>query len=351
MTRAVELGIEFDGSPGKYDAITDVPGVEVGHCTLIQDLPDGRKVRTGVSAILPKGMGRVNSHVFSGASVLNGNGEVTGLPWVEESGILSGPLLLTNTYSVGTVRDAAIRYMVERDLPSDVLPVVGEISDEYLNDIGGQHVNPDHVYSAIESANGGPVEEGSVGGGTGAVCYEFKGGIGTASRTAVITGETFTVGAMVQANHGLRDHLRVMGEPVGRELKENRFRSSESGSIVIVLATDAPLLPHQLKRLARRSFLGLARTGSISSNGSGDFCLAISSSRDYSNAPKNIQESRWIPNNLMDRLFEATVPAVEEAVLNSMVAAQPMDGNGGHHVSAIPHDVLREVAKRRKRGI
>lgn len=348
MTRARDLDLEFEGRTGIRNTICDVSGVEVGHSTLIGKASGDRKVRTGVTAILPRGKKTVNSHIFAGSSTLNGNGEVTGLSWIGESGILSGPVMLTNTYSVGLVRDSVIKYMSRRGLKSDVLPVVGEISDEYLNDISGHHVQESHVIEAIESSRGDNVLEGNVGGGTGAVCYEFKGGIGTSSRIVEAIDTRYRVGALVQANHGLRRHLTILGEPIGKELTENLVRTKEYGSIVIVLATDAPLLPHQLNRLARRAYLGLAHTGSVSSNGSGDFCIAFTTAQEFSNSPADMQRSNWIPNGGMDHIFEGTVAAVEEAVINALVAAETMSGNNDHKVYQIPYKALKKIAKNKR---
>ena len=279
--RARDVGIPLEGSPGPLNAITDVKGVEVGHTTLISG--EGKlkvgvgPVRTGVTAILPRGKASADP-VFAGWFSLNGNGEMTGTTWIEESGFLEGPVLLTNTSSVGTVRDAVVKYYTQRSKQQQpwVLPVVAETYDGYLNDTHGFHVKEEHVFAALESAKGGAVKEGSVGGGTGMVCYEFKAGIGTASRKLADAQGGYTVGVLVQSNCGLRRQLTIAGVPVGRELIEGASRPQEEGSIIITIATDAPLLPHQLKRLARRAALGLARTGSTSGNGSGDIFLAFS---------------------------------------------------------------------------
>jgi D-aminopeptidase len=276
--RARDLGIPFDGRPGPLNAITDVAGVTVGHSTIVEDLANGRAVRTGVTAILPRGRASFDKPVFAGTFSLNGNGEMTGTIWVEESGMLEGPVMITNTHSVGVVRDAVIAWRVALGSADDSgywwsLPVVAETWDGYLNDINGFHVKPEHAHAALEAAAGGPVAEGNVGGGTGMICHEFKGGIGTASR--VVSGEDgeFTLGVLVQANYGLRDLLRIAGAPVGRHLQDHKVYTDpalamrgmpvnrETGSIIIVIATDAPVLPHQLQRLARRAALGLARNG------------------------------------------------------------------------------------------
>lgn len=341
------LGVWFEGQKGSRNAITDVRGVEVGHETIISGEGKGETgkgpVRTGVTAILPMGKDKVNSNLFSGASVLNGNGEVSGISWIEESGMLSGPIMLTNTYSVGVIRDAVLRWFTIHGLTHDALPVVAEISDDYLNDIKGQHVSYEHVFKAIENARSDNVEEGNVGGGTGAICYEFKGGIGTSSRVVEIMGEEHTIGVMVQANHGLRHHLRIMGVPVGKSLRDNLVRTKEMGSIVSIIATDAPLLPHQLKRVSRRAFMGLARTGSVSSDGSGDFSIAFSVANSYDYISERKESADWIPNGKLDALFEGTVQAIEESVINALLAAESMRGYDNHFVSAIPKDELKKL--------
>ena len=362
--RARDLGIPFDGVPGRLDAITDVQGVEVGHTTLISG--EGKlvvgegPVRTGVTAILPRGKGS-SDPVFAGWFSLNGNGEMTGTTWVEESGFLEGPVMITNTHSVGVVRDASIAWRVKRGQPEGSeywwsLPVVAETYDGYLNDVNGFHVRPEHVFEAIDGARSGPVAEGNVGGGTGMICYEFKGGIGTASRKLDDKSGGFTVGVLVQCNCGSRDQLRIAGVPVGREILgkkvwAGRVPASEQdrGSIIIVVATDAPLLPHQLKRLARRASLGLARTGSVSGNGSGDIFIAFSTANPGAAKLGGLRRLEMMPNDGMDPLFEATVEATEEAIINALVAAQTMTGINDHKVEAIPHDRLREVLKKYNR--
>lgn len=352
LKRARDLGIVFEGETGGMNSITDVPEVEVGHSTIIfgdrESVVGSGPARTGITAILPLGKKKVNSNLLAGASVLNGNGELTGISWLEESGMLSGPVMLTNTYSVGKVRDAVLKYMTDNELESDSLPVVGEISDEYLNDIRGQHIREEHVFESIGRAQRENVEEGNVGGGTGAVCYEFKGGIGTSSRILEVLEREYSVGVIVQANHGLRHHLNINGIPVGQHIRNNLVRTKESGSIVGVIITDAPLLPHQLKRLSRRAFLGLARTGSVSSNGSGDFFLSISTADSYDVDPGSMVESTWIPNGSIDPLLENVVYSTEEAIINALVAAESMSGFGGHYVSAMPHDRVQELLKKRR---
>lgn len=352
--RARDLGVPFEGAPGKHNAITDVPGVEVGHVTLI--LGEGKlkvgsgPVRTGVTAVFPRGRASADP-VFAGWFSLNGNGEMTGTTWIEESGFLEGPVLLTNTHSVGVVRDAVIAWQRQRGWGRQpwALPVVAETYDGYLNDTDGFHVKEKHVFEALDAARSGPVAEGNVGGGTGMTCFEFKGGIGTASRQLDAAQGGFVVGTLVQANFGLRPQLRIAGVPVGLEIREGAFRTGESGSIIIVLATDAPLLPHQLKRLARRAALGLARTGSVAGNGSGDIFLAFSTANPGAANAKGTPQVAMLPNEQMNGLFEATVQTVEEAIINALVAAQTMTGRDGHQAIALPHDRLREVLKKYNR--
>jgi D-aminopeptidase len=352
--RARDLGVPFDGTPGPLNAVTDVAGVEVGHATLIAGegpLKVGTgPVRTGVTAILPRGKDSAD-RVFAGWSSLNGNGEMTGTAWIEESGFLEGPVMLTNSSSVGLVRDAVVKFYTRREKQQQpwLLPVVAETYDGYLNDTHGFHVQEKHVFEALESARGGAVAEGNVGGGTGMTCFEFKGGIGTSSRKLGARGDGYTVGVLVQANFGLRPQLQVAGVPVGREITEGAYRSRESGSILIVVATDAPLLPHQLKRLARRASLGLARTGSVAGNGSGDLFLAFSTANPGAGRADAPVALAMLPNDLMNPLFEAVVQATEEAIVNALVAAETMTGRDGHKVLALPHDRLREVLKKYNR--
>ncbi len=358
--RARDLGVPFDGTPGPLNAITDVPGVTVGHTTLIV----GDKVRTGVTAILPRGNGL--EQVFAGWFSQNGNGEMTGTTWVEESGFLDGPVMITNTHSVGVVRDAVIAWRVKKAPPDPEgywwsLPVVAETWDGWLNDINGFHVKPEHAWHALDSAAPGPVAEGNVGGGTGMICNGFKGGIGTSSRTVPTKLGNYTVGVLVQCNYGSRRNLRIAGVPVGREIPDKPSSTAalrgeaaaesdiaEHGSIIVVVATDAPLVATQLKRLARRVSLGLGRTGSISGNGSGDIFIAFSTANPSAAEPGKIASVSMLPNEGMDPLFAATVEGVEEAIANAMVAAETMTGNG-HTVMALPHDRLREVLKKYNR--
>src|SRR5262245_33253161 len=352
--RARELGVPFDGMPGASNAITDVPGVEVGHATIISGagkLEVGKgPVRTGVTAVLPRGR-NASAPVFAGWFSLNGNGEMTGTTWIEESGLLEGPVLITNTTSVGTVRDATIKWWLAHHKQAQpwLLPVVAETYDGHLNDTHGFHVREQHVFAALDSAQSGPVAEGNVGGGTGMCCFEFKGGIGSASRKVARASENYTVGVLVQANFGGRRQLQIAGVPVGREIPEATYRSKEMGSIIIVVATDAPLLPHQLKRLARRAALGLARTGSTAGNGSGDIFVAFSTANFQAANPAGLVNVTMLPNEAMNGLFEATVQATEEAIINALVAAETMTGRDDHRVIALPHDRLRDVLKKYNR--
>ena len=362
--RARDLGVPFDGSPGPLNAITDVSGVAVGHTTLISGegkLQIGKgPVRTGVTAILPRGKDSMSNPVFAGWWSLNGNGEMTGTTWVEESGFLEGPVMITNTHSVGVVRDAVIRWRVSHGQPDPTgywwsLPVVAETWDGWLNDINGFHVTPEDAFHAIDSARSGPVEEGNVGGGTGMICNEFKGGIGTASRKIESKAGAFTVGVLVQCNYGSRANLRIAGVPVGKEIPEDRpyastsFADADRGSIIVVVATDAPLVAHQLKRLARRVSLGLGRDGSISGNGSGDIFIAFSTANSGAAAADHVVDLKMLPNDMIEPVFAATVQATEEAVINAMVAAETMTGIENHKVIALPHDRLRAVLKKYNR--
>ena len=357
--RARNLGVPFDGTPGPNNAITDVKGVEVGHTTLISGegkLEVGKgPVRTGVTAILPRGKDS-NDSVFAGWFTLNGNGEMTGTTWVDDSGFLDGPIMITNTHSVGTVRDAVIAWRVKHGAADQEgywwsLPVVAETWDGWLNDINGFHVKPQDAFHALDSAHSGAVEEGNVGGGTGMICNEFKGGIGTSSRVLDAKSGGYTVGVLVQCNYGRRDQLRVAGVPVGKEIHEHRAyeNGDDTGSIIIVIATDAPLIPTQLKRVARRASLGLGRDGSYSGDGSGDIFVAFSTANPGAASPKGIHDLKMLPNDSLDPIFLATVQATEEAVVNAMVAADTMTGLDGHTAIALPHDRLREVLKKYNR--
>jgi D-aminopeptidase len=356
--RARDLGVPFEGTTGPLDSITDVKGIEVGYRTLISG--DGKlqvgtgPVRTGVTAIFPRGKTAVDP-VFAGWFTENGNGEMTGTTWVEESGFLYGPVMITNTHSVGVVRDAVIAWQLKHGTPIPTddwwsLPVVAETWDGYLNDINGFHVKQEDAFAAMEDAHAGPIAEGNVGGGTGMICFEFKGGTGTASRTLPENRGGYTVGVLVQCNFGTRHLLRVAGTPVGTEVPGKPVWDDDTGSIIVVVATDAPLVPTQLKRIARRVTLGLGRLGSISGDGSGDIFIAFSTANAGAGlAEKKPTNVQMLPNDHMDALFEATVQATEEAVVNALVAAKSMTGVNGRTVEALPHERLREVLRKYNR--
>jgi D-aminopeptidase len=355
--RARDLGVPFDGTPGPYNAITDVKGVEVGHTTLISGsgkLVVGKgPVRTGVTAVLPRGKDSLDP-VFGAWFTLNGNGEMTGTTWLEESGILDGPVMITNTSSVGVVRDAVIAWRIKRGPPDSEgyfwsLPVVAETADDDLNDMNGFHVKPEHAFHALDTAHGGPVEEGNVGGGTGMICNEFKGGIGTSSRVLPASLGGYTVGVLVQCNYGRRSQLRIAGVPVGREITDHPVRDEDIGSIIIVVATDAPLIPTQLKRVVRRATLGLGRDGSFSGDGSGDIFIAFSTANPGAGGSEGIHDLKMLANQQLNPIFLATVQATEEAVINAMVAAETMTGINDFTVIALPHDRLREILKKYNR--
>jgi L-aminopeptidase/D-esterase-like protein len=362
--RARDLGVPFDGTPGPFNAISDVQGVTVAHRTLIKG--EGKlvvgegPVRTGVTAILPRG--KSYDPVFAGWYALNGNGEMTGTTWVEESGFLEGPVMITNTHSVGVVRDAVIEWQFENDLfdplPDDPdvfwsLPVVAETYDGDLNDINGFHVTREHAIEALDQAKSGPVAEGNVGGGTGMSTHQFKGGIGTSSRVLEAGGSKYTLGVLVQANYGIRETLTIAGVPVGKEITdlmpEYHRQNQEYGSIIVVVATDAPLLPHQLKRLARRVPMGIAKVGGYAGNGSGDIFIAFSTANPRVGARTGIQKTEMLPNDQISPLFLATIQATEEAIVNAMVAARTMTGINGNTKHAIPHERLREVLRKYNR--
>ena len=355
--RARDWGIPFEGTPGKFNAITDVAGVEVGHSTIIEGsgrLQIGKgPVRTGVTAILPTG--RDYRPVFASHSTLNGNGEMTGTSWIEESGFLEEPILFTNTHSVGAVYEASIHWRRSRGFHNSnsetgwaSLPVVGETWDGRLNDIHGHHVKRDHVFEALDGARGGAVSEGNVGGGTGMLCHRFKAGIGTASR---ITESGYTLGAIVQANYGRRKDLTIAGVRVGLQLTDlmpefDRVNSSgEGNSILVVIATDAPLLPHQLKRLCQRAPLGIGRTGGYGANSSGDFFLAFSTATVPEPDDQKLRRVTMLGNHSIDELFRATIQATEEAILNALSAAETMEGINGNIVYALPMERVAEMLR------
>lgn len=358
--RLRDLGISIGELPaGPGNAITDVPGVLVGHRTLIWDAP--RVARTGVTMIVPREGAIWRNFAFAGAFSFNGNGEMTGLPWLEESGFLVSPIGITNTHAVGVVRDALVSYAVDTgNCDRFVLPVVAETCDARLNDIDAFHVTKEHAYAALADARTGPVAEGNVGGGTGMICHGYKGGIGTASRVVTVPSGSFTVGALVQANHGSREALRVDGVPVGRELprlgpatpsSQAQHRPAaplphQDGSIIIVVATDAPLLPVQCKRLARRATVGMARVGGMGHNGSGDIFLAFATGNAVPARPAAPLDLKMLPHEQISPLFDAVAEAVEEAILNALTAAETMTGVGGRTVEALPLEALQEVMRR-----
>lgn len=368
MTRARDLGIPFEGKCGKYNAITDIEGVEVGFSTLIMGEPsddtayDADFARTGVTAILPQGKRR--SAVFAGRFDLNGNGELTGTHWIDDSGFLHGPIMITNTNSVGIVRDTAAKWMIDNDFYFPVFndgkevkglgffyPVVGETFDGTLNNINGFKIKAEHAFEALESAKNGPVEEGNVGGGTGMRCHSFKGGTGTSSRIIETAGETYVVGALVQANHGTREEFKIAGVPVGREIigYEQDIKHLEpkpgDGSIIVVLGTDAPLLPWQLSKLCKRIPMGIGSLGGGTQNNSGDIFLA------FSTANKNAfgytkSTIEFLPDELIDPFYKAVIEAVEEAILNAMISAESMCGRNGNYVPAVPHDQIVSILRK-----
>lgn len=354
-TRARDLGIPFEGTPAKHNAITDVVGIEVGYSTIIE----GESARTGVTIIHPRGKSN-HDPAFAGWFPFNGNGEMTGAAWVEEGGFLEGPIGITNTHSVGIVRDTIIQWQAENNAMFQKwsCPVVTETADGWLNDMNGFFVKPHHVKEALEKARSGPIEEGTVGGGTGMLCYEFKGGSGTSSRKLPENLGGWTVGAFVQTNFGLRYQFTIAGVPVGSHIKgqtvwtdgENPF--AEQGSLIVILATDAPLLPHQLKRMAKRASLGMARTGSLGGNSSGDIFIAFSTANPHTAVGKErgIVKLHALDNDHISSLFAASVFATEEAIINSMIAAQDMTGHKGFSVKALPHEEVREVMKRYNRA-
>ena len=372
--RARDLGLSaaIGGTPGSLDAITDVAGVEVGHTTLISGsgklVVGTGPVRTGVTVIHPRGKTNPDP-VMAAWFTLNGNGEMTGTTWIQESGFLEGPIAITNTHSVGVVRDAILQWQVSRPgLQPWGLPVVAETFDGFLNDINGFHVKAEHVLSALDGAKGGPVQEGAVGGGTGMICHGFKGGIGTASRKLDVGNRGYSVGVLVQCNYGQRRELRIAGVPVGEEisdltrciaspaLRPNLPRCGASsrgsldgdgaGSIIIVVATDAPLLPHQLKRLVTRAALGVGRMGGRGENSSGDIFVAFSTANAHAATDTGVAHVDMLPNDRVNGLFAATVQATEEAIVNALLAAETMTGADDARVFALPVDRLMAVMKK-----
>jgi L-aminopeptidase/D-esterase-like protein len=364
--RARDLGVPFLGEPGPLNAITDVVGVEVGLVTLISGsgkLKTGvGPVRTGVTAVLPRGKDAPFDPVFAGWFTQNGNGEMTGTTWVEESGHLYGPVMITNTHSVGVVRDAVIawglaRYRFDDEEERWSAPVVAETWDGWLNDHYGFHVKPEHAFQALDSAKSGPVAEGNVGGGTGMICYHFQGGTGTASRRIHDASGDYTLGVLVQANFGSRYQLTVAGVPVGAAITDHPAyvepgeapEDIDAGSIIVVIATDAPLLPHQLKRVARRASMGIARTGGTASNDSGDIFVAFSTANSGAGALDGVPTTKMLPNGRITPFFQATAEATEEAIINALVAAESMSGANDRYVMALPHDRLAELLRKYNR--
>jgi len=352
-TRARDLGIPFSGQPGTWNAITDVPGVQVGYKTLIADLAADKNgpvaVRTGVTAILHDQQSRMLEPTWAGFSSFNGNGEMTGAHWINEAGYFLGPILLTNTHSVGMVHHACLQWLTSRAEYEDtkdpwLLPVIAETYDACLNDINGFHVAADHVFEALNGATTGPVAEGNVGGGTGMRCYEFKGGTGTASRTLSIGDETYTLGALVQANFGLRNELTIGGIPVGQHCPLPDDANEDYGSLIVVIATDAPLLPLQLQRIARRCALGMGRSGSTGHNGSGDLFIAFSTARAATDDELSpVERASFLPAEQLNPLFTATVESTEEAIINALIGAQTMTGHRGRSLEAIDHQWLASL--------
>jgi len=364
--RARDIGIPLNGIPGKFNAITDVEGIQVGHATIIEgegDLVVGNgPIRTGVTAILPRG--KKYDPVFAGWYSLNGNGEMTGTTWVEESGFLEGPIMITNTHSVGVVRDAVIEWQYKNKFFKTLynikdlfwaLPVVAETYDGSLNDINGFHVTKEHAIKAIENVSGGNLLEGGVGGGTGMICHGFKGGIGTSSRKIIVNGKNYTLGVLVQANYGSRNELTIAGVPVGKEIQDLKPKITYGqqadglGSIIVIVATDAPFLPNQLKRIARRVPIGISRVGGYGSNGSGDIFIAFSTANEGAANRENERSIIFLPNDFMNPFFLATAEATEEAILNALISAETMIGINGNTVYELPHDRLIKILKKYNR--
>lgn len=366
--RARDLAVPFEGTPGPYNAITDVKGVEVGYSTIIagsgENIAGKGPIRTGVTAIFPRGKAQKFSPVFANWYSLNGNGEMTGTTWLTESGFLETPIMITNTNSVGVVRDAVLKWYVDTDWYRGeewwyTYPVVAETYDGFLNDIYGFHVKEEHVLEAINNAATGKIAEGNVGGGTGMMCLGFKGGTGTSSRLVKIKGESYTLGALVQANFGRKPNLTIAGVPVGLELLDTltnelklppkSYRKEGDGSIIVVVATDAPLLPHQLKRIAQRVTIGIGRTGGFGTNGSGDIFIAFSTANPDAFQRSDFAKVDMLANDEIDPLLEATVQSVEEAIINAMIAAETMEGINGNKSYALPHGLLVDVLKKYNR--
>jgi L-aminopeptidase/D-esterase-like protein len=353
--RARDLGIPLEGETETYNAITDVKGITVGYSTIIE----GDSARTGVTIIHPRGA-RDHTPVYAGVHSFNGNGEMTGAAWIEEGGLMEGPIGITNTHSVGIVRDTIIAWQVKNGTLYQgwSCPVVGETADGWLNDLNEFYVKDHHVLHALDSASSGPLDEGNVGGGTGMLCYEFKGGTGTSSRKLPEKLGGWTIGVLAQCNFGRRYQLNIAGVPVGNYIKgnapltsgENPFKQDD-GSLIVIIATDAPLLPHQLKRVARRATLGMARTGALGGNGSGDIFLAFSTANAEAERgdEKGVANIQTIANDHLDPIFGAAVYATEEAILNSMIAAEDMVGHNQISIKALPHEEVRDLLKKYNR--
>jgi L-aminopeptidase/D-esterase-like protein len=362
--RARDIGIPFNGTAGKFNAITDVKGVEVGYSTIIsgqgKNVRGKGPVRTGVTAILPRG--KNNNPVYANWYSLNGNGEMTGTTWVTESGFLETPIMLTNTNSVGVVRDAVTKWFIKTGWHKDdfwfAYPVVAETYDGFLNDIYGFHVKEANAYEALNTAASGPIKEGNVGGGTGMMCLGFKGGTGTASRVVKVGDSTYTVGVLVQSNFGKRRNFTIAGVPVGKELRDTleydfkaapSYRQEGDGSIIVVVATDAPVLPHQLKRIAARVPIGMGLVGGRGENGSGDIFIAFSTANRTAFQRKDFVKVEQLPNDLIDPLFDATIQAVEEAIINAMVAAETLEGINGNKVYKLPQQAVLKILRKYNR--
>lgn len=359
VKRGRDWGLPFAGIPGPFNAITDVAGVEVGTTTLISGegplVVGNGPIRTGVTAVLPRGRAKAHIPCAAGYYSLNGNGEMTGTVWIEESGELQTPITITNTHSCGVTRDATIRWMVANRIGIGQdwgLPVSAETYDGDLNDINGFHVTAEHTISALDAARGGAVEMGSVGGGTGMICYDFKAGNGSSSRVISVDGSTYTVGVFVQANFGAREQLMVLGVPIGPQIKAEKLRGRDQGSVIAVVATDAPLQPHQLKRLARRVPMGLARTGTVGNNSSGDIFLAFSTANEeaYESGESKLRNGAFLRNDAVDPIFNAVVEATEEAVIDSMVCSRTMVGRDGNTSHALPIEQVMVLMKKHGRA-
>ncbi len=355
MTRLRDLGISIGSLPtGQFNAITDVEGVLVGHATVIAETP--AVVRTGVTMIVPRNNEIWTNFAFCGWHSFNGNGEMTGIPWIEESGLLGSPVGLTNTHQVGLVRDTLVRYGVEAGVVEGFhLPVVAETFDGWLSDIDSFVLTESDVRAAIANATGGEVAEGNVGSGTGMICHEFKGGIGTSSRVVDLAMHTYTVGVLVQANYGSRHDLRIDGVPVGRAISYDQVPApwpahERDGSIIVIVATDAPLLSDQCRRLARRATVGLARVGGIGHNGSGDIFFSFATGNSLAAGQTTPYELRMVPHELLDQLFAAVADATEEAILNALCAAETMTGFKGRTAQALPLEQMAEIVRRQTTG-